>query len=295
MGNKNLWIDQENAASLLIEKKLQPHVMKALASLINDGVCVVPEVNDRKLCAKVIEDYHSYCVQNLSYVNANLDDTGREKRLVNFHLWSDAAMRIGTNSIIMDILDAFFETRTSVYSSLTFKYGTQQPVHRDTPHFSTTPKNRFAGVWTALEDIDPSAGPIFYHPGAHKFVLNPTEYLEEAKRRLPNDSVKAQADMALDLYNGDVIRTAPKISEAKTLVVKAGDTVIWHPEMPHGGSPATNSQRSRWSIVFHNAPESVQVYHHDDFFGNKRQTNPRYAFNDNCGRKIALSGRTAFM
>lgn len=293
--NDSLWIEQENANLILEGKTLNAEIQAALESLMRDGVCVLRGANDRVLCQEAINDYKKYCRDNQQYVNQNLDDLDREKRLVNFHLLSDAAMRIGVNPLVMNILDELFECETGIYTSLTFKYGTQQPVHRDTPHFSTTPKKRFAGVWTALEDIDPTSGPIFYHPGAHKFAINPEKYLAEAFLRWPNEPIQFQLKMALDLYNGEIIRTAPTISEAKILLINAGDTVIWHPEMPHGGSLAENPFRTRFSIVFHNTPKDVQVYQYEDFFQQAKNVDARYGFQNFDGRKIALSGNTAFM
>ena len=126
----------------------------ALQKLNTVGVVVLPGAIDRELCRQVVLDYQDYCLKHAAYVEENRDVLGREKLLVNFHLYSDAAMRVGTNEQTMKIVDAFFGSKTSVYTSLMFKYGTQQPVHRDTPHFATWPQNQFVGVWTALEDID---------------------------------------------------------------------------------------------------------------------------------------------
>jgi hypothetical protein len=49
--------------------------------------------------------------------------------------------------------------------------------------------------------------------------------------------------------------------------VKKGDTVIWHPLLPHGGSPVDDPTLSRASIVFHVHPEDTPMYGLDVFFG----------------------------
>ena len=293
----DFWLDRPDAEEVLDSKAADSQTKDAIRSLNRDGITVIRGAHAPALCKAVVADYQRYVDTHREYVMQNLDALGREKRLVNFHRWSSAAAQIGTNRKVMEILDLMFDTETAVYTSLTFKYGTQQPVHRDTPHFATWPPKRFAGVWTALETISPDAGPLFYHPGAHRFTIDPQRFMNEAKQRLPGAPTGEQLLMALDLYNGEVIRTAPTVSDAKTLELQIGDTVIWHPELPHGGSPAADPHHTRWSIVFHCAPENVQVHQHNAFFSHKgpKAPPPIYGYIDSNGRKLALSGEVAFM
>lgn len=301
MNNSNietgLWIDRLDAEEILESKATGSQTKDAIRSLIQDGIAVIRGANDPALCMAVVADYQNYVDTHRDYVMQNLDVLGREKRLVNFHLLSSAASQIGTNRRVMEILDLMFGTESAIYTSLTFKYGTQQPVHRDTPHFATWPPKRFAGVWTALESVSPKAGPLFYHAGAHRFTIDPKRFMNEAIQRLPNATTSEQLFMALDLYNGEVIRTAPTVSDAKMLDLQIGDTVIWHPELPHGGSPSSDPHHTRWSIVFHCAPVNVQVHQHDAFFLHvgPELPPPRYGYSEHHGRKFAAAGEVAFM
>jgi phytanoyl-CoA hydroxylase len=292
-----LWIDAPDAESRIAAAPVAAEIKSIARSIRDHGVAVIKRAHDPDLCRKVVEDYARYAAANIGYVRENLDPLSREKRLVNFHLWSDAAARIGTGASVMDVLDFVFGEETAVYTSLTFKYGSQQPVHRDTPHFATWPRNLFAGAWTALEDVSPIAGPLFYHPGAHRFQVDPHVFLEEATQRLPDAPLTDRLLLALDLYNGEIIRQAPAIAEPVALTVEAGDTVIWHPELPHGGLPADDPMRTRWSIVFHCAPASVQVHQHDRFFTFSGATPPpeRYSYISSHGRRVAQAGGVAFM
>lgn len=293
----DFWLDLFNAEEILDSKTANSQSKEAIRSLIRDGIAVIRGAHAPELCKEVVLDYQRYVDINRDYVMKNLDALGREKRLVNFHLWSSAAAQIGTNRRIMEILDLMFGEEAAVYTSLTFKYGTQQPVHRDTPHFATWPLKRFAGVWTALEAISPDAGPLFYHGGGHRFIVDPQRFMKEAVQRLPDSTKAEQLSMALDLYNGEVIRTAPTVSDAKTLNLQIGDTVIWHPELPHGGSPAKDPYLTRWSIVFHCSPVNVQVHQHDAFFSHVGSGAPplRYGYKDINDRKIALAGDISYM
>jgi ectoine hydroxylase-related dioxygenase (phytanoyl-CoA dioxygenase family) len=265
--------------------------------LITKGFTIVRGLQDPGLCAAAIEDYARYSAENAAYVAANLDSIGREKRLVNFHHYSSAAQKLGLNPQIMEILDLAFGAECAVYTSLTFKYGTQQPVHRDTPHFATWPEGYFMGVWTALEDVPPEAGPLFYYEGAHRFELDAAEIWQEAQSLYRDHPEAEQMFQALDRYNGRVIENAERHGVRRQAAMRRGDVAIWHPQSPHGGAPASDPMRTRWSIVFHCAPRAKQVHQHQAFFANAGQSEPpaRYGFREADGRGIAIAGDVAFM
>ena len=52
----------------------------------------------------------------------------------------------------------------------------------------------------------------------------------------------------------------------ETVEMKKGDTLIWHPMLPHGGSRIIDQSASRNSIVFHITPLNIPVYRQDYFF-----------------------------
>lgn len=291
------WIDDPDAIETLRSLDIEEWQYDALEDLIVRGFTVLKQSADPQLCTNVVSDYGRYCTENRAYVDNNLDETGREKRLVNFHLWSENEMKIATNSRVMGVLDLMFADIASVYTSLTFKFGTQQPIHRDTPHFATWPDNGFCGVWTALEDVRPEAGPLMYIAGGHRFTIDQREIFKSVVRDHPNLSPTDQLMLALDIYNGKVIDEAPLHGELIVAEMQKGDVAIWHPALPHGGSPAQDPFMSRWSVVTHCAPESIQVHQHDRFFSYDGPESPpaRYGYREAYGRKIAVAGETAFM
>lgn len=292
-----LWIDAPDAERRIAMSKQPDWVKEAATSLSRDGLVVLRDMQPAALCEQVIADYEDYCRKNKRYVAQNLDDLGREKRLVNFHRTSRAALQLGLNVRIMELLDFVFGSEAGIYSSLTFKYGTQQPVHRDTPHFATWPNGYFVGCWTALRDVSPAAGPLFYYRGAHRQKLDAVPFHETAKAQCPGASDADVLMHALELYNGEVIRKAPEWGTQVVPEIRQGDVVVWHPETPHGGLPAEDTSATRWSVVYHCAPKAVQVHQHDTFFSHRGELppKPRYGYQQVDGRTVGVTGDTAFM
>ena len=134
-------------------------------------------------------------------------------------------------------------------------------------------------------------------PKSHRFSVDQYKHFLEAKKKIPGGTQQQQLALALDLYNGEIIRRVSEMSKPVFLDVKAGDVVIWHPQMPHGGSPAKDKYRTRWSIAAHCAPSNVQVYQHDQFFLNQNGVNlpKRYGYKTWNKRNIALAGDVAYM
>jgi len=291
-----LWLDRPDAAQIASTANISDEARQVAMDLITKGFAVLRGLQDPALCQQVIDDYYRYSEENSDYVDACRDDMGRERRMVNFHRYSDASMQLATNPRLMQILDFLFGAETCVYTSLTFKYGTQQPTHRDTPHFATWPDGYFFGVWNALEDIAPEAGPLFYYEGAHRYSVDVAGIWREVQATRPDLPEQQQLELALDVYNGKVIDCSPNEGTYRVVDMKRGDVAIWHPQTPHGGSPASDPKHSRWSTVFHCSPKDKQVHQHGSFFLNAggEEPPPRYGYTESYGRKIALAGDVAF-
>lgn len=289
------WIDRPDALALLDRSKAPPAFKDAARDLIVDGFTVLRQAIAAELCDQVIEDYHRFARDNPQAVA--FDAHGRERRLLQFHQVCDSSMRVATDPGVMAVLDYIFGRRTSPYSSLTFRYGTQQEIHRDTPHFATWPESQFVGVWTALEDIHPDSGPLQYVKGAHRYRLAPQDVLKHVREKHSHLNPTEQIDKALWRYNDQVELHAGEHGELTLApAMKRGDVAIWHAQLPHGGSPAADPSRSRWSMVVHCTPEGVQGHEYQTFFTHEGPAPPadRYDCREAYGRKIAYIGEPTF-
>jgi phytanoyl-CoA hydroxylase len=294
----SLWLDLPNAEQEALSRGAHypSHYPGIAREVITEGFTILKGVVDPHLCDAVVGDYKQYLERNRGYADQYIDAKGRHHRLVNFHLVSENAMKIGCHGEILRVLDYLFGYKAGVYTSLTFEYGTEQPIHRDAPFFHTFPVNYFVGVWCALEDIDPEAGPLMYVPGGHRFHCDQHalyQRVRDENRGKPGDWILRNA---LEAYYGEVISRSEAIGEKKHAVLQKGDVAIWHPQLPHGGAPAADPQKTRRSLVFHCAPEILQVYQHDIFFEyeKKEPPPPRYRFGSYHGRSYGLVGDTLF-
>jgi phytanoyl-CoA hydroxylase len=293
-----LWLDLPNADQEAVRRaRHYPlHYPKIAREMILEGFTVLKGVVDPHLCDAVVSDYKQYLEKHNRYANQYIDAKGRHHRLVNFHLSSENAMKLGCHEEIMRLLDYLFGYKAGIYTSLTFEYGTEQPIHRDAPFFHTFPVNYFVGVWCALEDIDPESGPLMYVPGGHRFLCDQYAIYQRVKnenREKPDEWILRNA---LEAYYGEVIARSEATGETKQAILQKGDVAIWHPQLPHGGAPADDPRKTRRSVVFHCAPEMSQVYQHDIFFQyqGKELLPPRYVFGSYGNRSYALAGDTAF-
>ena len=293
-----LWLDLPNAEQEAVSRgaSYPSHYPRIAKEVITEGFTILKGMVDPALCDGVVSDYQRYLETNRKYANQYIDVKGRHHRLVNFHLSSENAMKIGCHDDIMRLLDYLFGYKAGIYTSLTFEYGTEQPIHRDSPFFHTFPINYFVGAWCALEDIDPDAGPLMYVPGGHRFACDQHAIYKRVRDENPGKPSEWVVRHALEVYYGEVIDRSGAIGFTKQAVLQKGDVAIWHPQLPHGGAPAADPQKTRRSVVFHCAPETLQVYQHEVFFQYEEPglPPPRYGFGSYQGRSYALAGHTAF-
>lgn len=293
-----LWLDEPDARGRVTAACASGQISDAQAiaarELIDTGFTIIHNVVPGVLCDQVVADFARYLRDHSKYAAKCVDAQGRHLRFVNFHSASQAALELGNTPQIMSLLDYLFARPAGIYTSLFFEYGSQQPIHRDSPFFHTFPINYFLGVWFALEDIHPASGPLMYVPGGHRFQVDHRAIFEQVNRESPHLSAKEVLNHALQRYYNIVSAEAVKVAPQCSVVLNKGDCAIWHPMLPHGGERAQNPMLTRKSMVFHCAPVDLQVYQQDAFFMTDRQPPPRYGFRQFRGRRYAVAGQPCF-
>lgn len=187
---------------------------------------------------------------------------------MNLHCALPELAALFTCNPALPFLDLLLGEAT-LYTSLFYEKGSAQDIHRDTPYFWTNPGYRFLGVWVALEDTDAENGPLVAVPGAHK-IAEPDRAMIAHKFFDDLDTISPYSDALWMEYQSQVQQqyTSEGLAPIELHVAK-GSTIIWHPQLPHGGKTILDEHRTRKSIAMHITPPNTAVYHQDIFFSQK--------------------------
>lgn len=252
LDRRQMWFLDGSEAELRAHRDLKPEVLDALVSLRDNGFAVLKNNVPHALCDAVVEDFRRYCAATPEAA-AYRDEHGLHSRLALFHQVSDNALSIAALPRTTELLRAAFRSEFNVVGSLLFEKGSAQDVHRDTPAFFTNPLNHFFGVWNALEDVREGSGELCYYRGGHKVARDADLYGDPATTM---DAYFPKVEAACKAAGLELERFTPN----------KGDTLLWLPELPHGGSPRRDPRASRRSIVFHCLPAGTPIHGVKEFF-----------------------------
>ncbi len=271
-----------------------PEVREYLRELNEEGFVVIRGGFPEGVVEEVLASVKSVLSRNASIFGKHIDGDGHYPRIINLHTLHAALLRLFTeNAAALAVQDAFFDARTSLYTSLYYERGSAQSIHRDTPYFCTRPEYRYLGVWVALEDANELNGCLEAVRKGHlvpeldreAIALEHYKTLDEIPPGAP-----AGEDVLWDIYQTRVMQACSERGLRPELVkAQAGDVVIWHPQLPHGGSQIQDLRRTRHSFVMHVTPEGTPVYQQDVFF-NPRKPMPekaKWSYRKCAGRKYA--------
>lgn len=181
----------------------------------------------------------------IDFADPQSDKTQGERRIQDAWTFDDDVRAIAANSAVLDLLGKLYGRRAFPFQTLNFPVGTQQDAHSDSVHFSSLPERFMCGVWLAMEDIGPDAGPLFYYPGSHRWPIVTNALI--GRRGYGSELGSAQdpygpAWQALVEANG---------ARVETFEARKGQALIWCANLLHGGSRQNDPSLTRWSQVTH--------------------------------------------
>lgn len=189
--------------------------------------------------------FQSADIENAARFCADLPEN--QDRCQDAWMVNSAVEALATNHFIIELLSGLYGRAAFPFQTLNFAYGSQQAAHSDTYHFNSRPHGFMCGVWVALEDVQPQAGPLFYIPGSHKWPI-----LERA------DLYGAQSYQE---YEQQIAARIEKHGlERQTALLKKGQALIWTANLVHGGAPRQNQLLTRYSQVTHYYFENCAYY-----------------------------------
>jgi ectoine hydroxylase-related dioxygenase (phytanoyl-CoA dioxygenase family) len=263
------------AASAISAMPIDSTVKKHALEVVDKGYTVIKSALSPAACAEAIAAFRRFERANEPIFSGHRDTNGHYPRIHNLHLVLPDLLPLFTrNSIWLQVQDVLFGAPTALYSSIFYETGSQQPLHRDTPVFTTRPEYLYFGNTVYLEPAGEDNGCLNVLEGGHKLP----ELDREAMALRHYDSLdkvpQQDGDLWIEYQDTVVAQGLAMGLKTKSLHVNAGDALTWHPQLPHGGSPIKDVSRTRFSLVTHTTPVGVPVYYQDAFF------NPNNPFSD---------------
>jgi len=163
---------------------------------------------------------------------------------------------IGHRKELKEFLSILLNGAPMLFQSINFIKGSEQHTHSDSIHMTTWPLGGLLGVWFALEDIDEENGPLHYYPGSHKlpYYLN-KDYDNEGSKFFMGKKTYDEYENFIES------KIKEKGIQKKIFKAQAGDMLIWHANLLHGGDAMIDKNRTRKSMVFHYYRENSICYH----------------------------------
>jgi phytanoyl-CoA hydroxylase len=263
-------------------------VQEHYRQLLTDGFAHIKGGFPRDLVSETLAGVRQFFSRNAAIFGPHIDADGHYPRIINLHVAHKPLLRLfGENPIALAVQDAFLGRHSAIYTSLYFERGSAQPIHRDTPYFSTRPEHKYLGVWVALEDANESNGCLQVVRKGHLIPEIDRQTLA-LQHYASLDDVPPNSEVLWDAYQSMVMEAClARGLTVERIEVSAGDVVIWHPQLPHGGSTIGDISRSRHSFVMHVTPAGTPVYQQNVFFNPRKQVPDRaaWSYRDYKGRK----------
>lgn len=249
------WLDCPDAELLLDQnpafRVMTPDMQQKVKQFVREGFLVLenffPE-NDRNALNAEVDSL-------LDMGRVGFNYTGRKI----FNLWekSDVARtRFFQKKELLELLSFLLGRPVIPFQTLNFVTGSEQRAHSDAIHMSTWPQGYLIAAWIALEDADERNGALIYYPGSHRLpYLSGRDYPSGNTRfRIGAENNRRYEDCIAELIAQHELQ--PRVFGAK-----AGDALIWHANLIHGGLPIREAGATRRSMVCHYYAEDVICYH----------------------------------
>lgn len=191
--------------------------------------------------------------------NVTVQESGyhysKGKRIFEGWKRSNLLKSLSLNPIVMEKLNLLYRKKVLPFQTITFNYGSNQPLHSDVIHFDSLPHRWLAAVWVALEHMDENNGSLIYVPGSHKL---PFFDFYDLKIKAPEygkqfDSYAEYENFVRQLVESKQLKT-------ETLVCKPGQALLWAANLIHGGDEIRDINRTRYSQVTHYYFEGCDKY-----------------------------------
>ncbi len=218
---------QPDAAQRIAEMPIAPAVQQHALEVIENGYTVIKGGVSPQLCRQAIDAFRRFETANDAIFAKHRNEAGHYPRINNLHAAIPELTRLFTrNAIWLQVQDALFGAPTALYTSLFYEVGSEQPLHRDTPVFTTRPEYLYFGSTVYLEAAGDENGCLEVMEGGQ--ALEELDREAIARRRYDSlDKVPAlDGDLWNDYQNAVTAQGRARALPVKRLYVEAGDSLI---------------------------------------------------------------------
>ena len=281
---------QPDAITRIAGMDIDPLVKGHALEVIAKGYTVVRGAIPPAQCRETIAAFRHFEQANDAIFAANRDANGHYPRIQNLHsVMPELEWLFTRNPVWLAVQDLLFGAPTALYTSLFYEVGSQQPLHRDCPVFATRPEYLFFGTTVYLEPAGDDNGCLEVMQGGQLIPEIDREAMALRRYGALDKIPSLDGDTWIEYQNTVIEQGKARRLAVRKLHVQAGDGLIWHPQLPHGGTPIRDAARTRFSFVMHTTPVGVPVYHQDAFFAPSRPFSEKaaWSYREMEGRQIA--------
>lgn len=163
---------------------------------------------------------------------------------------------LSLNDKVIRFLNLMYQKMPMPFQTITFNYGSNQPLHSDLIHFSSKPDRWMAACWVALEDMDENNGTLSYIPGSHKL---PIFDFYDLNIKVPKFGEQFESYAEYEEFIRQLIES--KKLKTEKLICPQGHALIWTSNLLHGGTEIQDASRTRYSHVTHYYFEGCDKYY----------------------------------
>lgn len=239
-GTAKAWFDADFDDDIPMSLEPAADAETAQRHLLRWGFCVLHE----KLPEQLVEDFKTQLSSAIERGDLNYR-AGSSDRIHGAHQKMPSARAVWLYPPVLQFLEDYFKDTPCACQTLTYVNGSEQAAHQDSIHLTPYPNGFMCGVWVALEDVQENSGELFVYPGSHRAGSLRATPLGIPKVENEDYSQYAIFDRAIQ----DLIQ----VNGYERLVYrpKAGQILVWHENLIHGGSPRIEHSRTRVSVVSH--------------------------------------------
>lgn len=239
-GTARAWFNEDFEDDIPMSLDPAPDAEAAQRHLLRWGFCVLHE----ELPKQLVEDFKSELSSAIERGDLAYR-AGSSDRIHGAHQKIPSARAVWLYPPVLQFLQNYFRDTPCACQTLTYVNGSEQNAHQDSIHLTPYPNGFMCGVWVALEDVQENSGELFVYPGSHR---------TGSLRATPLGLHKVvNEDYSHYVVFDQAIRDLIEAHGYERLIYrpKAGQILVWHENLIHGGSPRQNHERTRLSVVSH--------------------------------------------